>query len=66
MPRAADIDARIVELCREAGASGSSEEIVEGWVADHSCCCNFYIGRAVTGDEATMERIRQCTTLASG
>jgi hypothetical protein len=63
--RAIDVEACIVELCREAGVSGSREEIVERWEADHACCCNLHVGRAVRGDESTMEKIRECTKLAS-
>lgn len=55
----------ILELCHEAGDTGSEDEIIEEWEANHACCCNLYVGNAAQGDVDTLNKIRTCMGLLS-
>ena len=53
----------IVDLCREAGETGSEKEAVEQWEADHACCCTLHADHAAEGDRETLTNIRACMGL---
>jgi hypothetical protein len=53
----------ILELCREAGDTGSEDEIVKEWEANHACYCNLHIDNASQGDVDTLKKIRMCMGL---
>lgn len=53
----------ILDLCHEAGDTGSENEIVEEWKANHACCCDLHVDKAAQGDVATLNKIRTCMGL---
>jgi hypothetical protein len=53
----------ILELCHEAGDTGSKDEIIKEWEACHACCCNLKVHNASQGDVETLKKIRKCMGL---
>lgn len=53
----------ILELCHEAGDTGSEDEIIQEWKANHAYCCRLHVDNAARGDIATLSKIRTCMGL---
>ncbi len=53
----------ITALCHESGDTGTQDVLVEGWEANHACCCALYVDHAAQGDPKTLNTIRTCMGL---
>ena len=53
----------ILELCHEAGDTGTEDDIVKGWEGDHGCCCMLNAEMASQGSVSIVNEIRGCMGL---
>ena len=53
----------VLELCHEAGKTGSEEEVFEQWKAHHARCCDPHVDKAARGDVVILNKIRTCMGL---